>query len=135
MELKLDTVTERLKHHGLRLTPQRVLLLKILNEKGKHHPSFQEVCKALWKEQPSVSQSTILKNLAMFEGLGIVRSFSFRGETHYEMNLAPHVNLADATNGIVDVQDEEIEQILEDLIRKVKEKTGIDAKSLLVMIE
>jgi Fe2+ or Zn2+ uptake regulation protein len=111
------------------------LLLRVLSEHGKHHPSFLEVCKALWKHQPSVSQSTILKNLATFEGIGIVRSFSFRGETHYEVNPTPHVNLADATKGIVDVQDDEIEQILEELIRKVKERTGVEAKNLLVMIE
>lgn len=82
-----------------------------------------------------VSQSTVLKNLDLFEELGIVRSFSFQGETHYEMNPAPHVNVVDTNGRMVDVEDEEIRQILDDLIEATKKRTGIETGKLLVILE
>ena len=109
--------------------------MRILETHGKYHHSFSEICKAMWKRYPGVSQSTILKNLATFEELGLIRAFSFRGETRYETNLRPHVNMVDRRGKIVDVEDEDVHGMLEELIEKVREKTGRDAKSLLVIIE
>ncbi len=89
----------------------------------------------MWKTHSGVSQSTILKNMATFEELGLIRAFSFRGETRYELNRHPHVNILAKDGRIIDVEDDELKQILENLIEKVKQKTGVDAKSLLVIME
>lgn len=128
-------MTGRLKNNGLRVTPQRVELLSVLEQQGKYHPSFSQVYEAVKANLPSVSQSTILKNLDTFEELGIVRSFSYRGETRYELNPSPHVNLANANGKIVDVKGKRIEKILDELIEAIEEEAGIDAKNLLVVIE
>ncbi|MBD3159425.1 MAG: transcriptional repressor [Candidatus Lokiarchaeota archaeon] len=131
----LESMIDRLREHGLRLTPQRLALLRVIENLGEHHPSFSEICDAVWKDHPHVSQSTILKNLGKFEELEIVRGFSFRGETHYEVNPALHVNFVDTNGRIVDIEDEEVKQILEELIEKIQKKTGVNAKDLLVMVE
>ncbi|MFQ5834110.1 MAG: Fur family transcriptional regulator [Candidatus Thorarchaeota archaeon] len=125
---------DSLRKNGLRLTPQRIEMLRVLENQGKHHPSFSEVYAAVRTNLPSVSQSTILKNMAIFEELRIVRSFSFRGETRYELNPAPHVNFVNTSGEIVDIEGEEIEEILEGLIDTIKRKTGIDATNLLVVM-
>ncbi|MHA1653463.1 MAG: transcriptional repressor [Candidatus Thorarchaeota archaeon] len=101
----------------------------------KHDSSFARICRAMWKRYPGVSRSAILKNLATFRELGLIRAFSFRGETRYETNLGLHVNMVDRRGKIVDVEDEDVHGILEELIEKVREKTGRDAKSLFVMVE
>ncbi|MBS3795769.1 MAG: transcriptional repressor [Candidatus Thorarchaeota archaeon] len=126
---------KRLKDHGLRMTPQRAAILEILQRRGKSHPSFSEICEIVKAKHPSVSQSTVLNNLTTFEKLGIVRSFSFRGETHYEMNPTPHVNFVDTKGRIIDIDDEKVSQILHDLIRTVRERKGIEADNLLVIFE
>jgi Fe2+ or Zn2+ uptake regulation protein len=126
---------ERLRQKGLRLTPQRLELLKILDERGKGHPSFSEVYHEMRKKLPSVSQSTILKNMTLFEEMGIVQSFSFKGETHYELNLSPHVNFVDDKGKIVDIEGEEIEDLLNHLVSLVKKQTSGSIEKLIVIIE
>ena len=128
-------MNERLRKKGLRLTPQRIELLKILEENGKHHPSFSEVYHAVRKNLPSVSQSTILKNLIVFEKAGILQSFSFKGETHYELNPSLHVNFVDSKGKIIDIESKEIEGLLNQLISLIKKQTNGSMKKLLVMIE
>lgn len=128
-------MNERLRQKGLRLTPQRMELLKVLEEKGKHHPSFSEVYQKVREKLPSVSQSTILKNMTVFEEAGIVQSFSFKGETHYELNSSLHVNFVDSKGKIVDIESEEIEGLLNRLIGLVKKQTGGRMEKLFVMIE
>ncbi len=124
-----------LREKGLRLTPQRLELIRVLEEKGKYHPSFSEICESIWEKHKNVSQSTILKNLTTFEELGIIRAFSFRGETRYELNPQPHVNVITKNGKIMDVEDDELTRILGDLVERVKKKTGVRAKNLLVIIE
>lgn len=125
----------RLRKHGLRLTPQRAAILTILESKGKLHPSFSEICEEVKARHPNVSQSTVLKNLATFEEIGIARSFSFQGETHYELNTAPHVNFVDKEGRITDIEDEKVRKILDELIETIEKRTGIDTGNLLVMME
>jgi len=128
-------VNERLRQKGLRLTPQRIELLKTLEEIGKCHPSFSEVYHEVRKKLPSVSQSTILKNMTVFEEVGIVQSFSFKGETHYELNASLHVNFVDSKGKIVDIESDEIEGLLNQLVSLVKKQTSGSMKKLLVVIE
>jgi Fur family peroxide stress response transcriptional regulator len=126
---------DRLRNAGLRITPQRLELLKVLEKCGKDHPSFSDVYNAVKAKHRSVSQSTVLKNMATFEEIGIVRGFSFRGETHYELNSSPHVNLVAAGGKIMDVDGTEIREVLGRLIDIINKQAGIDTRSLLVMVE
>ncbi len=82
-----------------------------------------------------MSQSTILKNMTVFEELGIVQSFSFKGEKHYELNPSLHVNFVDSKGKIVDIESEEIEGLLKQLIILIRKQTGDSIEKLLVMIE
>ncbi|MFW9909738.1 MAG: Fur family transcriptional regulator [Candidatus Thorarchaeota archaeon] len=126
---------ERLRKSGFRITPQRLELLRVLETKGSNHPSFSQVYEEVKTKLQSVSQSTVLKNMALFEEMGIVRSFSFDGETHYELNPKPHVNLVDSEGKIVDIEGEEIKKILNALIDTIRKETGIESKTLLVMVK
>ncbi|MGQ4910703.1 MAG: Fur family transcriptional regulator [Candidatus Thorarchaeota archaeon] len=126
---------ERLRKSGLRITPQRLELLRVLDKLGSTHPSFSQVYEAVRARLHSVSQSTVLKNMTLFEEIGIVQSFSFRGETHYELNHDPHVNLVDPKGKILDIEGKEIEKALTRLIRAIKREAGIDARTILVMVE
>ncbi len=128
-------VIDYLRNKGLRLTPQRLELIRVLEKQGKYHPSFSEICEAVWKKHKNVSQSTILKNLTTFEELGLIRAFSFRGETHYELNPEPHVNIIAKDGKIVDVEDDELTKILEKLVERVSKKAGVRVRSLLVIME
>lgn len=110
-------------------------ILRTLEEIGHHHPSFSQVCSAVQSDHPNISQSTILKNLEAFERIGILRSFHYRGETRYELNPAPHVNLIREDGAIVDIEDDAIRGLLVKLQRAVAERVGADVDRILIIAE
>jgi Fur family peroxide stress response transcriptional regulator len=57
---------------GLKVTPQRLAVLKFL-EKNKIHPTAEKVHSALLKDYPSISLTTVYKTLAKFVEEGMIK--------------------------------------------------------------
>ncbi len=117
------------------MTPQRLELVRILEKIGPKHPSFSEVCDAMKRRHANVSRSTVLKNLNEMVELGLISSFSYGGETHYELSSHPHVNLVDSNGKIVDIEDEDIRQLMLKLMELVNRRAGVKTKHILVMAD
>lgn len=115
-------LTERLRRAGKRLTPQRLELIRILEQMKSRHPSFSEVYRAVKNRHPTISRSTVYNNLKVMEELGLLISFDYRGETRYELNLEPHINLVKPNGVIEDLEDEEIKNHLRKVLRILNEK-------------
>jgi Fur family transcriptional regulator, peroxide stress response regulator len=128
-------VTETLKQLGLRLTPQRIELLKVLEKLGHTHPSFSEIYETVKKRYSNVSESTILKNLTALGEIGMVQRFSYNGETRFELNPRPHVNFVDSTGAIVDVESPEVTRLVVRLAELVNSSTGVKTKHILILAE
>lgn len=126
---------ELLKRHGMKITPQRLELVRTLEELGEAHPSFNQVYKLVKAKHPSVSRSTVYNNLKLLAELGVINAFNYKGETHYEVNPTPHINLIGSDGTIKDVKGVEIESHLKEILRLVEEKTGIKIKNLMVLAE
>ena len=58
---------ELLKNRGLKATPQRLSVLKILD--SHTHPTIDELYDEICAENPSVSLATVYKNLNMLKNL------------------------------------------------------------------
>ena len=125
---------EKLKRHGLKLTPQRLELVKILTERGRHHPSFNEICRAIKSKHPNISHSTILNNLKEMTKLSLISSFNYKGETRYEVNPELHVNLVEPNGTIRDIKNEEILKHLREIVKLLNEKER-SIKSLVILAE
>jgi Fur family transcriptional regulator, peroxide stress response regulator len=124
-----------LKDHKIKITPQRMELIRILKEIGKVHPSFNGIYQAIKATHPNVSRSTVYENLKLLVELGVIRSFHYNGEIRYEMDPEPHVNLAKPDGSITDIKNPEILKHLEDIKRILKEEEGVKPKTLLVIVE
>lgn len=124
-----------LKKHKFKITPQRMELIRILNELGNTHPSFNGIYQTINATHPNVSRSTVYENLKLLVELGIITSFHYKGEIRYEMDPEPHVNLAELDGTITDIKNPEIQKHLEYIRRILKEKEGIEPKTLLVIVE
>ena len=61
---------ELLKNRGLKATPQRLSVLKILD--SHTHPTIDELYDEICAENPSVSLATVYKNLNMLKDEGLV---------------------------------------------------------------
>lgn len=95
---------EKLKEEKIKITPQRMEIIRRLEELEKTHPSFNQIYQSIKETQPNVSRSTVHDNLKLLVERGIIRSFNYKGETRYEMSQDPHVNLAEFNKNITDIK-------------------------------
>ena len=122
-----NAITELLRSKGLRATPQRVAILRLLMRGG--HLTLDQVLNELRKVEPNISISTVYNTLNTLTKLGIIRSFEADGKTWYEAHREPHVNvICEDTGQIIDVNID-----LSAIEREVS-KLGILVKDLNVII-
>ena len=126
---------EKFREHGIKITPQRLELIKKLKELEKYHPSFNDVYNAVEATCPSVSRSTVHGNLKLLVELGIIKNFHYNGEVRYEMNSEPHVNLAESNGKIRDIENDEIKKHLAEIGRILNEEEKIKFKTIMVLVE
>jgi Fur family transcriptional regulator, peroxide stress response regulator len=125
----------KLREHKIKITPQRLELIRKLKELEKSHPSFNRIYQAIKATHPSVSRSTVHENLKLLVELGIINSFHYKGEIRYEMNLKPHINLAESNGIIRDIENDEIKKHIQEIERIITEEEGMKIKTLLVIVE
>lgn len=90
---------DRLQCSGLRATPQRELIYKVIVAK-RDHPTADEVFARVKSELPSISLATVYNCLETLVTCGLIRSVNFeRGPTRYCPNLHPHAHFHDDTTG------------------------------------
>ena len=110
---------EALRRAGYKLTPQRLKLLEILERRFKDHPSFKGLYEEAKREMPTMSTSTLYSFLLTLESLGLVRLFSWEGETRVEVDARPHINvLHPHSTKIIDVDDPEAVKAVEEALRR-----------------
>ena len=126
---------KKLKEHKIKITPQRIELIRKLRELEKTHPSFNSVYQAIKETHPNVSRSTVHENLKLLVKKGMIRRFYYNGETRYEVNQKLHINLVEASGTIRDIDNDEINTHLEEIERILKEDEKIEIKNLLVLVE
>lgn len=124
-----------LREHKIKITPQRMELIRILKELGNTHPSFNGIYQSIKATHPNVSRSTVYENLKLLVELGVIRSFHYKGEIRYEMDPEPHVNLAEPDGTITDIKNRAIQKHLAEIQRILKEEEGIELKTLLLIAE
>ena len=126
---------EKFRGYGIKITPQRMELIKKLKELEKFHPSFNDVYKAVKATHPNVSRSTVHENLKLLVELGIIRSFHYKGEIRYEMNSELHINLAESDGKIRDIKNDKIKKHLVEIGRILNEEEKIEYKTMMVIVE
>lgn len=70
-----DRIVGRLRKEGLKITPQRVAILKYLDG-NKAHPSVDEIHREVSRRFPSISLATVYNTLDTLERLGEVQTVS-----------------------------------------------------------
>lgn len=126
---------EKFREYGIKITPQRLVLIKKLKELEKYHPSFNKVYGSIKSTYPHISKSTVYENLKLFDELGIIRSFHYKGEIRYEMNSEPHINLAESDGKIRDIKNLKIKKHLKEIERILNEEEKIKFKTITVIVE
>ena len=85
----VEKLTGILRNHGMKITPQRLMIFKVL-ENNTSHPSAEEVFKRVKRVYPTVSFTTIYKTLETLRDLGEVKELIIdEDRKHYDPNPKP----------------------------------------------
>lgn len=93
-EARLEELTEKIRQHGYRLTPQRMAVLKILAH-SNGHPSVEQIYDRVKTDFPMTSLGTIYKTITMLKEMGEILELGFGDDCNrYDGNKPyPHPHL------------------------------------------
>ncbi|MEB3860041.1 MAG: transcriptional repressor [Desulfurococcales archaeon] len=118
MEENIDAVLEELEKRGLRLTPQRMLITRIVLSMIKDHPSLREIHSKVREVLPRTGIATTFNTLRVLEETGIISKFESDGRVRYD-KAVPHINLiCQDTGEVVDIDNREIVEELKKIARE-----------------
>lgn len=81
---------EKYRHLQLKLTPQRLAILKYL-EGNKLHPSAEDIYKAVTREFPTMSFATVYNTLEALKSKGNVQELKIdSGKKRYDPDTSKH---------------------------------------------
>jgi Fur family transcriptional regulator, peroxide stress response regulator len=118
--LQIEDIVDKLRNKGLRITPQRIAIIKYVTN-TQSHPSAEEIHKVIQKKYPMVSMATVYKTLDLLRKMSMVQELGFAdGSARYEANVRRHINIICMRCGRIDDMDEHSLSTLES---KIAEKS------------
>ncbi len=102
----------KLSVNGVRPTKQRMILAKLLFEKGKRHVSAEELYGEVKKEDRKISLATIYNTLRHFTNIGLIREivvdqnkslYCTNNESHYHLYIEDEGKIVDIPTKNIDL--------------------------------
>ncbi len=112
-----DVLGDALRSRGLRMTPQRRLVLEALHTLG--HGTPEQVADRVQEVTPSLSLSTVYRTLDLLEKMGVVSHthFGHKAPTYHAVGHADHIHLVCRRCGGVEEADVDGARALADEVR------------------
>ncbi|MCT8329194.1 Fur family transcriptional regulator [Albidovulum sediminis] len=121
-----ESIIARCEAKGLRLTEQRRIIARVLQE-SEDHPDVEELYTRACAVDPKISLATVYRTVRLFEEAGILDRLEFGdGRARYEdAERDHHDHLIDLSTGaVIEFCDPEIEALQE----KIAERLGFRLK-------
>jgi len=116
-----NTIIERCETAGLRMTGQRRVVARVLQE-SNDHPDVEELYARASKVDPGISLATVYRTVKLFEETGILERLEFGdGRSRYEdAEREHHDHLIDINTGqVIEFVDPDIEALQEKIAAKL----------------
>ena len=119
----MNSIEEKCKISGVRLTDQRKVIVRLLEETisdTKFHPDVDEIFNRAVKIDKKISVATVYRTVKLLEENGIIEKHDFKaGKARYEIN-DDHNHLIDINSGeIIEFVDKDIEALQEKIAKKL----------------
>ena len=114
------TLEELCADKGMRMTEQRRVIARILQE-SDDHPDVEELYRRSSSVDPRISLSTVYRTVKLFEDEGIIEKHDFRdGRARYEtVPEEHHDHMIDVETGsVIEFHSPEIEELQERIARE-----------------
>ena len=101
-----------LQNNGIRPTKQRMVLSKLLLEKGKRHVSAEDLYAEVKKEDRKISLATVYNTLKQFTKLGLIKEivvdqnksiYCTNHESHYHLYIEDEGKIVDIPTKNIDL--------------------------------
>ncbi|QBF31603.1 Fur family transcriptional regulator [Thalassococcus sp. S3] len=116
-----DTIIARCEAKGLRMTGQRRIIAKVLEE-SDDHPDVEQLYARASALDSGISIATVYRTVKLFEEAGILDKLEFGdGRARYEdAEREHHDHLIDMNSGeVIEFVDEEIEELQDRIAAKL----------------
>ena len=110
----MKNIKNLLEASNLKITPQRLAILKELENKG--HASIEEIYETIKDIFPSISLATIYKNINSLKEEGIISEVCLHQKPKYEIRKSPHAHFICKKCGCV--EDVPFSEIMDKNIEK-----------------
>ena len=117
----MNSIEEKCKIKGVRLTDQRRVIAKVMSN-ANDHPDVDELHKRVNKIDKKISIATVYRTVKLLEESGIVEKHDFKGgKARYEESPEEHHDhLIDINSGeIIEFVDKEIENLQNKVAKKL----------------
>jgi Fur family peroxide stress response transcriptional regulator len=119
----LETIIEKFKEKGLKVTSQRIAVYQaLLAHHG--HPTAEAIYDAIKGNIPGLSLGTVYKTLDTFIESGLVQRVATGDDVlRFDAKIHPHHHImVEGSNEIIDFEDDELQQMLSRYIQSKKFK-------------
>ena len=117
----MNTETDQLRSRGFRMTPQRLVVLRILDHAGRHLTPI-EIFQQVQQEMPGMTEATVYRTLSFLSAQGMVLPAHIgSGQLVYEMAGHAHHHLICRNCGATHEIDH---TLLEALYQQFQASTG-----------
>ena len=121
---RFDTIIQKLRENGHKITPQRLAIVNIL-AKSIGHPSVEDIYDQIKADFPTMSLATVYRNIVLIKSLGEVLELGFPdGSNRYDGNKPyphPHV-ICIKCKKIVDPDLDTLENVTKEVAQETKFK-------------
>jgi Fur family transcriptional regulator, peroxide stress response regulator len=121
---RFDTIIQKLRDNGHKITPQRLAIVKIIVD-NDGHPSVENIYEQIKKDFPTMSLATVYRNIVIMKSLGEVLELGFPdGSNRYDGNKPyphPHV-ICVACKKIVDPDLDSLDEMKKEVASETKFK-------------
>lgn len=109
---RLESFLLKAREAGIRVTPQRLEIFKIVAS-SENHPGAEEVRVKLGRNYPMISLDTVYRTLRLLEELGLVSAVGPHHETlRFDANTRPHHHFTCLRCGLIkDFEDTRLDRI------------------------
>ena len=117
----MNSIEEKCKIKGVRLTEQRKIIAQVMAE-TKDHPDVDELHKRVSLVEKKISIATVYRTVKLFEEAGILEKHDFKGgKARYEQSPDEHHDhLIDINSGeVIELVCKEIEKLQNNVAKKL----------------
>ena len=112
--MKAEEISRKLVEKGLKVTPQRIVVLEALL-KLNNHPTAESIIKYIQKTYPNIATATVYKVLDALTENGLIKRVKTEKDImRYDAIMESHHHLyCSETDRIEDYNDEQLDRMIE----------------------